>query len=318
VNDTFRAAMAGRGDFLAATDVDRLAQGVANIFTKIAEKPGAATALTGRSATIDTGDRVFLASFVTNRWSGRVDSFDAIEWTRALSSGNAEPALLASSKLPAPGVRSQTIFTSTDRLNAGVTFDWNNLLAPQKADLNNNPAIVDYLRGSPAQEVQTLGNTQAFRTRLNGEILGDIVNSNPLYSKAADARYNLARKPAAANDPNAGTTYREHVKLNQAFRPASIFVGANDGMLHAFDATTLTERFAYVPRAMYPELPKLTSQTYAHRYYVDGPVVEGDVFLNGSWRTVIVGTSGAGPKSVYALDVSSGPQWHRKRSARVK
>ena len=90
-----------------------------------------------------------------------------------------------------------------------------------------------------------------------------------------------------------------------------MFVGANAGMFHAFDANPNVDQgggrelFAYVPRSTYPYLSELTNPEYRHRYFVDGPVVEGDVYLNGAWKTVVMGSSGAGPAGLFALDVTA-------------
>ena len=63
------------------------------------------------------------------------------------------------------------------------------------------------------------------------------------------------------------------------------------------------ELFAYVPRSVYPYLDELTNPGYTHRYFVDGPVVEGDVFFNNSWKTVVMG-SADDPAGLFALNVT--------------
>ena len=82
-------------------------------------------------------------------------------------------------------------------------------------------------------------------------------------------------------------------------------MGANDGMLHAFNAETGREMFAYVPNVAFPMLSRLTSPDYGHRYYVDGSPRSNDAYLNGAWKTVLLGALGAGGPGVYALDVTS-------------
>jgi type IV pilus assembly protein PilY1 len=311
VDDTMRAAMASRGDFLAATDVGRLSQGVASAFTAIGAIEGSGTALTGRSGTLRTGERLFAAIFRTNVWTGRVQSFDAAEYFLNLASSTNPPSV--DSRFPAAA--SRNILTSTVNGSGSVvatTFptgasDFTNLSAAQRAQLNNDATLVQWLRGDQSRETNAGG---PFRNRPAGEIMGSIVNSQPIYSKAPDAGYQSARKPAA--DTSSGNAYRDFVNLNKQYRPARIYVGSNSGMLHAFDVTGspatnsnyMNEVFAYVPRAVYGGLPALASPTYIHRYLVDGPIVEGDVFTGGAWRTVIVGTTGAGPKGVFALDVT--------------
>src|SRR5690606_39111139 len=88
-----------------------------------------------------------------------------------------------------------------------------------------------------------------------------------------------------------------------------LFVGANDGMVHAFDADTLSEEFAYIPGMAFSSLANITEPDYGkssnpHQFVVDGPIAVGDVYINvnGSkqWRSIIVGTLGAGGRGVYA------------------
>ncbi|MBP7369804.1 MAG: PQQ-binding-like beta-propeller repeat protein, partial [Arenimonas sp.] len=95
--------------------------------------------------------------------------------------------------------------------------------------------IANYIKGDRSNEIAAKG---IYRNRVN--VLGDIINSSPAY-----------------------------VKDNK-----TVFVGANDGMLHAFDGTTGVEKFAYVPGIVNLTDLKSTADTnYDHRYLVDGPIV---------------------------------------------
>jgi type IV pilus assembly protein PilY1 len=87
-------------------------------------------------------------------------------------------------------------------------------------------------------------------------------------------------------------------------REPMVYFGANDGALHAISACTGFEKFAFVPEAVYPKLSELTDLEYAHRYYVDGAPTVVDAYINSAWRTVLVGTLGAGGKGLFALDVT--------------
>ncbi len=299
VNDTLRAALAGRGDFLAANSVAALAQSVASVFDSIGEREGSSTALTARSASLRSGDRVYLASFTTGRWTGQLAAYDALAWFNAVGNGLAEPTPVWTASFPAWNTR--TLLTSTSSVGGGTTFDsLANLSPAQRGYLANSTDVLNYLRGDQSKETNHGG---PFRRRHS--LLGDIVNSSPLYSKAPDFGYNAARTPAAAM--TAAASYPAYVAANAnptAGRRAAVYVGANDGMLHAFDAATGQELFGYVPRGVYPLLTMLTSPGYPHRYFVDGPLAEGDVHLGGAWRTVLVGTGGAGARSIFALDVT--------------
>ncbi|RZJ05414.1 MAG: pilus assembly protein PilY, partial [Haliea sp.] len=90
-------------------------------------------------------------------------------------------------------------------------------------------------------------------------------------------------------------------------RTPTLFVGANDGMLHAFNATNGAEVFAYIPSWMGPKLSALTTDNYItnHQSYVDATPAVGEAELGTDWKTVLVGGTGAGGQGVYALDVTA-------------
>ncbi|NLD13636.1 MAG: hypothetical protein GX665_00915 [Gammaproteobacteria bacterium] len=85
-----------------------------------------------------------------------------------------------------------------------------------------------------------------------------------------------------------------------------VYVGGNAGMLHAFNAETGVEEFAFVPTAVFPYLNKLTAKGYTHQYYVDGTPTVADIYdkEKGKWRTILVGTLRAGGKGLFALDIT--------------
>ena len=147
---------------------------------------------------------------------------------------------------------------------------------------------IKFIRGDQSEE------DDKFRTR--DSVLGDIVNSTPVYVGAPNARY---------LDPGYLAYYSRNVN-----REGRVYVGANDGMLHAFNANTGKETFAYVPSMLFPRLPKLVEYNHleasVHNKYVDGPLTAGETKLSGgSWGTVLVGTLGSGGKGIFALNVTS-------------
>lgn len=324
VNDTFRAAMIARGDFLAAPSVEQLKQGIVSSFQAIGTTDASSTSIAGSSSSIKPNARFFSAGYRTSTWIGRFQSFDANDYFAFESKATSTQPTPANARFPAAA--SRNILTSDDEgAGKGKNFDFSaqGMSPSQKAALANNATLLAWLRGDQSVEQRNGGG---FRNRPDGELLGTIVNSQPIYSKVQDAGYRAGRAPAAASSSTAVSEYRTHVKDNGDLRPARVFVSSNAGMLHAFDAegspvssasnynaNHLKELFAYVPRATYANnnLSRLASPTYTHRYLVDGPIVEGDVYTTvGSdtkWRSVIVGTTGAGPKGVFALDVTLRP-----------
>lgn len=132
--------------------------------------------------------------------------------------------------------------------------------------------------------------------------LGDIIGSDPVYMKAEDFGYGSGSSGVTGKD-----SYSAHIAAKEAMTP-TIYVGANDGMLHAFQADTNQpnsghELFAYVPRGVYGNLSALTDPAYTHRYYVDGKIDIHDVYTGTGWTSILVGALGAGGRSIYALDL---------------
>ena len=86
-----------------------------------------------------------------------------------------------------------------------------------------------------------------------------------------------------------------------------LYVGGNDGMLHAFDAVTGDELFAYVPNLVFPKLKELADPGYDHLYYVDlTPTVKKAVGLLGGANsdTLLVGGLRGGGKGYFALKLN--------------
>ncbi len=164
--------------------------------------------------------------------------------------------------------------------------------------------LVNYLRGDQSKEGAVL-NVAPFRKRT--EILGDIINSSPVVaSKRADYGWT-----ASAELPeDARLSYAEYVASKSASgRREYVFVGANDGMLHAFDGSDGSEVFAYVPNGVLGRTGRLADRDYGagangKRYYVDGQLTVGDAYADG-WKTVLVGATGAGGRSVFGIDISN-------------
>ncbi|MES2076943.1 MAG: PilC/PilY family type IV pilus protein [Pseudomonadota bacterium] len=126
--------------------------------------------------------------------------------------------------------------------------------------------------------------------RRRDSVLGDSVHATPVYVGAASAG-------------GRGAGYEAFYRRSLA-RRGVLYLGANDGMLHAFDAADGVELYAYVPQAVYAALGQLSSPRYVHRAYVDGPSGAGEALLDGQWRSVLVSGLGGGGQGVFALDVS--------------
>ena len=175
--------------------------------------------------------------------------------------------------------------------------------------------LVNFIRGD-----ETIVDA---RTRtVNGQryLLGDIIHSTPAVVSVPDERYDVLYKD---------NTYADYIESYQNRRNV-VYVGANDGMLHAFNAGFFnsddisfnvtdstgtatphplgSELWAYVPYNVLPHLKWLASPTYEHVYFVDGPVQAFDVNIftpsaeyPGGWGTIIVVGTRYGARD-YSLD----------------
>jgi len=157
----------------------------------------------------------------------------------------------------------------------------------------NVSLMINFLKGDQSHETPNGSGNDTYRARSN--LLGDIVDSAAVYVGKPDRGYPASLEPAA---------YSAFVADN-ASRAPMLYVGANDGMLHAFAADSGTEMFAYIPASVLPALSYLADPTYSHRFYVDGTPTVSDAYLGGQWRTVLVGGLNAGGQGIYALDVTN-------------
>ena len=89
-------------------------------------------------------------------------------------------------------------------------------------------------------------------------------------------------------------------------RRSLIFVGANDGMMHAFDARTGMEVWAYVPFNLLPKLRALREgqAVGSFDYFVDSSAKIADVKVGGVWRTYLMFGQGPGGTFYQTLDVT--------------
>jgi Tfp pilus tip-associated adhesin PilY1 len=89
-------------------------------------------------------------------------------------------------------------------------------------------------------------------------------------------------------------------------RRTLIFIGANDGMMHAIDGRTGVEVWAYIPFNLLPKLRTLRDGQGidGYAYYVDTSAKVADVKIGGTWRTMVTFGEGIGGTFYQALDAS--------------
>lgn len=183
----------------------------------------------------------------------------------------------------------------------GALSQWTSLTVTQKANADEQ-ALVDFIRGDKTYEDQSTAVppvVSLYRERKG--ILGDITESDPVYVANPVFGY----FDAGYLSPIAPST-TSFVAQQATQNKKTVYVGANDGMLHAFDATNGAERWAFIPTAMLPNLYKLADKDYEHQHtnYVNGKATVGDYFDGSKWRTLLVSGFGAGARGLFAIDVT--------------
>ena len=227
--------------------------------------------------------------------------------------------------------RPRSIYTYDSATNKGIVFkapaDYQNPVAgeeitvthindllshsgtPDVGDVagraNHLQKLIDWVKGDRRYEEE-----DSIRTRKS--VMGDIVYSSPQYVAAPNAPYpnNIEVEDVEVDAEDA---YDNFISA-QSDRTPMVYVGANDGMLHAIKAVDGDngggeEVFAYMPELLFSDsadrgIHKLAEGVYEHTPYVDGTPTVGDVFIGGDWRTYLVGGLNGGGKGIYVLDIT--------------
>lgn len=294
-------------NFYVASDAEAMVKSLREAFAKIAsEVQSSTTALSSNSSRLETGSAVFQSKLNNKLWSGdllalKIDADGVVSDEPSWSIASKLDALSAAdiTKRNILSVKSST--TPQNVIRTGVEFKWDKLSALQQAQLVSKDHV-NYLRGDRSQERTLTRPDGKFRER--GSRLGDIVNSDPQF--VHQQNYGYTRLRGWSNDvANKYKAFRETNAYKA--RIPMVIVGANDGMLHAFDARIEnggSELFAFVPNSVIPKLKHLAEFDYTHRYYVDGTTRVADAWLGDKWATVAVGVTGAGGSGVFALNVT--------------
>jgi len=277
VDDTWHAAVNGRGQFLNSANPKELVTALNAVMKDIERRVFSASgvAINGDELyqRLSPDLLMFQASYSSEGWTGEIKAFKVDEFSGEIDTLN--PEWSATEQFESKSWASRMIVTHNG--TTGVPFRFDSLSAAQKAlidadwESNETPAreIMDYLRGDTSNE-ERFGGT--LRNRYT--VLGDIVHSGPVFK----------------ND--------------------ILYVGANDGMLHAFNARTGDELFAYVPNLVFANLHKLADPVYEHKYYVDLSPNIKDVAVpelpdSPNVDTMLIGGLGKGGRGYYALDITN-------------
>jgi type IV pilus assembly protein PilY1 len=328
IDDLWHTAVNGRGQYFGANNATDLTNGLRSALTNMGRVPGAGSAVGLSSITPSgTNNLAFGSTYATVDWTGDLMAY-RIQADGSLSeplSGTGQGGVDSKAWRGANTSDTRTIYYRKPSTTTLMAFTYTNLSADslgtnftnfctksvsdtstvypqqcatltagQKTLANDGTNLVNWLRGYAAYEETTNLTNPIYRGRVSA--LGDIVNSGPAYVGAPELTYT-------------DTGYSDF-KTAQAARKPMVYVGSNDGMLHAFsgDAADVgAEMWAFVPTAVMPNMFRLANTDYSnnHQYLVDGTPVVGDIYVGGAWKTILVAGLNSGGKSVYALDITN-------------
>jgi len=249
--------------------------------------------------------------------------FDKADWKGELQAfslpydSSADPVWEAGELLSDRAYTDRTIYTNSGGSLVAFTAD--------NTGLSEN--LVNYVRGDHSNELTSnsdltvdITTTGQYRNRGDWK-LGDIAHSSPAYA------------PATPQFPFTAHNYEDWA--DGISRDAVIYVGANDGMLHAFKASTGEEKWAFVPDVIWSRLEELTKTYYEQLRLpmVDLSPVCFDVYVGGVWKTILIVGLREGGDAFYCLDITNpdsptfmwkftdadlGNTWSKPAVARVK
>ena len=330
VDDTWHGAVNSRGGFFSASDPATLVSSLVNIINSVIATSSSAVAPALSDGVLGPNALTYVPNFSSVDWSGTLT-----EYPLTATGGRGTADWEVSNLLK--GRTNRVIVTSAGPGEGnGVEFLYTNLTASQKQIMDSNDGSattassdskgtnrVDWVRGVTTDEGSLL------RTR--GSLFGAVVNAQPVYVAYPSSGYRdfFPPNPASPSTPSPETaaysgTTPDPTKSYSAFvaanlnRMPTLYVAANDGMLHAFDAqakakspTAGSELWAYVPDAVYRKLWFFSQKdNFKYRPTVDSTPVIRDVYFSQTaksavgWHTILVGGLRYGGRGIYALDIT--------------
>lgn len=279
IDDLWHAALNGRGKFVVASNSDRFAEALIGALSAIDSRSASGSNIASSSTKTDTSTLTFVAGFTSGTWAG---DLIASPFNSALTGVSTTPDWILSQTFAAGRANANFANRTVLTRKGGAAALFNNSLATAsdfavrtgQTDAATAAENIAYLRGDRSREVGQAGGTLRRRTHP----IGDIVNSSPAY--AEDTK--------------------------------TVYIGANDGMLHAINADSADTSnrgkvlFSYVPKGIdYTAMASLSATAYEHRYFVDGQIDVTSRANQGNGRNILVAALGRGGRGVFALDVTN-------------
>ncbi len=253
IDDLWHASVNGRGKFFSAKNPDTLVAALKETFADIGARKASGASVSVNGDELNSGLVLYQSSYKSGSWLGDVAAYPINATSGEILRDEADILWQASDKLQNQDWNTgRNLITFTG--SAGVPFRYSSLSTAQQDVLKNNADAVNYLRG---QEVTGFRERELKAGAVTAP-LGDLVHSAPLLISALN--------PATDGIDNDGDGTADQADE----KGGTIYAGGNDGMLHALNAQTGKERFAYFPLRSFDYLYDLAKPDYEHRFYVDG------------------------------------------------
>lgn len=267
----------GDGLYLMASDAAELWNSMELIMLDIISRMSTGAAVAVVSTERGDEDYLYRGKFMPGDWNGYLEAFqlpyedgDFPEW---------EAGYLLSQRSP----WDRQIFTAVD--GTGYDFGSGQEGSLWEAMEVDNPSealeVIHWTRGAWVE---------GYRERSDDWKLGDIIHSTPVVV-GAPSNFTL--------DQDYQTFMDNHVN-----RQKVVYVGSNDGMLHAFSAGDGEELWAFIPEFALPKLQEIASPYYCHQYTCDLTPEVKDVKIEGVWKTILVMGARGGGAGYFAMDVT--------------
>ena len=307
INDTLlaNAASKGGGLYFTAYNADALTSSLNRAITDILDRISGGTAVSTITTSAESEGYLTRAKFLPLSWKGFLEAFalpyvegETVLW---------EAGQVLADSIALNGASHREIFTymgsedikkrefrsNDSTLIAELKTKWSEPNGDEIAD-DEIKDMIDFVRGDATND----GGKYRDRNRW---FLGDIIYSTP----------SIVGPPRSFFLENDYQTF----KRNNLNRVTMIYLGANDGMLHAFTSGDGSEAWAFIPENIRPDLTNLTLDG-CHQYYVDLSPTVFDVWdetwrestakdkVWTGWKTVLLGGNRLGGEEYFALDIT--------------
>jgi len=173
-------------------------------------------------------------------------------------------------------------------------------------DAQQRDAVIGYIRGEPSRNPEKDARGHVWK-------LGDIFHSNPVTVGTPSTYFSDPRDRGRSFEP-----YRVANRRTSTNGRRLIVAGANDGQLHAFRTSDLSEAWSFIPPNVLPRLKDIAHGEHptalTHRFFVDGPITVADVWTGsgdgkvkspGDWKTMlVVGLGRGGDRTLWSASAS--------------